>query len=377
MEKRGDAPKIVNIGVWTVAVTSAFVFALTIGIGLYNTVNNPISASEVAPTKSCKSGEALLAFNNYPNTYFKTIDPSTNKIYEHKPFEDAMDGHWRCSKYCVPIPADANTATNDAKTQEALAKYLTGATTDGKPVIIATETEFVGLLKSAPANLKNTVILTSTKTTCQGYYNGAESKGASYDYKNLVLKIDDKDVAVSPVTTNNTVQEQQAKVEQQKQYEAASAAELQAATEAGSQSSLKSVSRRGSSATQKRTVGARVLGVSEETYRQAAEQGAAWAEAMGPGSVPAKVARAGLTAGKSGSDLATTGDRARAWGAGYMAKQRVTRKPGESIAAWSNRANATARQTQADRLSQLGESRRAVREWQEKFIKDHPYLYGR
>lgn len=228
-DHREDAPKIVNIGVWATAVVGVFVFALTVGIGLYNTVNTPISADTTAPSKSCKSGEVMLAFNNYPTSYFDMTKPE-NKGHVHKPFEDAMGGNWRCSMYCVPVPANANTASNDQATKEALTKYLTGATTNGKPVIIAkTESEFINMLSSNPTNLQNTVILTSTKPTCQGAkYGGTDTKGASIDYQNLVLS--GQTVASSPVVKNNTVAELQAQIETEKQY---TAAQLQDFTEAG------------------------------------------------------------------------------------------------------------------------------------------------
>ena len=69
-DRRGDAPKIVNIGVWTTAVVAGFVFALTVGIGLYNTVNTPISAS--SSIASCPTGTQKMALNNYPTNYFKS-----------------------------------------------------------------------------------------------------------------------------------------------------------------------------------------------------------------------------------------------------------------------------------------------------------------
>lgn len=234
MEKRGDAPKIVNVAVWTTAVAGAFVFALTVGIGLYNTVNAPISASEAVAPAAAPVAPACnnVSINNYPVAYFN--DAGVKAGNKHAPFESQMGGNWRCSTYCV-TGFDKTKAVNSAENIAKVQAFFNGATIDGQPINMVTDESVFTNLKDGVI-MARTVILPDLKATCQGaLYGGTTTAGASDPYKNLKLK--DQTTVAKESVPNNTVQEQQAKVETQKQADEAAkaktAAELQDASEAG------------------------------------------------------------------------------------------------------------------------------------------------
>jgi hypothetical protein len=211
-----EAPRVVNVGVWSVAVVGALVFAVTLGLGVYQSLNNPISAdtdTATAPTTvaaikadangKCPANYTPVALRNFPDSYYKSF-PSGG--IPTSAFESKMGNNWRCTVYCISLNG---LSVTDAAGQNAIATYLTGAKIGGKDIILdKTEDEFINNFKTnqnSPTigdELIRTVILSSTLTpACKG---SGGTAGASIDYGVLTIKSGD----TVPVAAKNTTADQ-------------------------------------------------------------------------------------------------------------------------------------------------------------------------
>ncbi|MCX6809929.1 MAG: hypothetical protein NTZ65_04265 [Candidatus Berkelbacteria bacterium] len=179
-KKHHDAPRVVNIGIWSMAVVGALAFAISLGGWFYSSVESPISASTSAGSGTCPS-DKQIAINNYPGT---------SKEY-HALLSNSRDQNWRCSLVC-------NTSGKSPD------EFIKGLTIGGKPVIIySTGDEF----KSKGSNIgkddfDRVVVSGATKGKCEGAKTGS-TNGASIDY--VDIKYNDK--AVEPLSKNETIKE--------------------------------------------------------------------------------------------------------------------------------------------------------------------------
>lgn len=151
--KGKDAPKVVNVGVWSAAVIGALAFSITLGSYLFGGLDNQISAdTETAslqsgePTQKCGSG-TMYTINNYPGS--ASLLPGGHASYYLE-----GDKNWRCSYVCVPEGTDLKT-------------YLNGSTAGGKKIsLVDNPTTFNSLVSEDKTTaMTSTVILSQSVET--------------------------------------------------------------------------------------------------------------------------------------------------------------------------------------------------------------------
>ena len=196
MSKVIEPPKIIRVGGWTAAVLGAAVFAASLGIFFYQKANEPILA---AKEQVACSANQRVAINNYPGTEL------FSESLPHSTYEKLMGDNWRCSLICVP-GYDNSKKASDQSNKDALEGYLEGKKIGENDInIVPTGKDFIDLYKLDYSDeikgslMAGTVILSQTKSKCEGATEGSTS-GGSVDYDKITTSNGDE---VTPVEEND------------------------------------------------------------------------------------------------------------------------------------------------------------------------------
>lgn len=185
-----EAPGVVNVTIWSIAVVVALLFVYMLISWLYSGTLFQISASTdtASSTSTCPAGTDKVAINNYlGDDKIGTGDgKEKNDVYTSK-----MGGYWKCSNICVPKNTGVET-------------YLKGAKIGDKPVVLVkTVDEFIAKAKKGDTDLAQTIIYSKNKSYCEGV-------SADYD---KITTADNKEVTVSTPNTTVAAFEAQQKAE--------------------------------------------------------------------------------------------------------------------------------------------------------------------
>lgn len=163
--KNYEAPKIVNVSIWTAAIFGVLVFSVSLGAYFFGFLDSQqISADTETeamgkPLGQCKPGEIMYTINNYPGT--SNLLPGGHATYYSE-----SDKNWRCSYICVPQGQTLEDYFNSGE-------FLI----DGKrTVIVKSPSMFNDLFEQDPKTaMQRTIILDQSLPTSERQCEGPNS----------------------------------------------------------------------------------------------------------------------------------------------------------------------------------------------------------
>jgi len=243
--KNDEAPKVLNVGIWSLAVVGALAFAVSVGGLVSGWMGLPeISASDPGVTTVGKIGEqrtliqpngatgaaaiptisAKVAINDYPGLELINADKGEAGFKHYYLTKNKKGDMWHCSEIIVP-GVDPSKPLADAANQEAIRKYLTDATVGGEKLEIFDNSnqwaDRFGEALTKGEKMPYSVNLSAVKEECEGVKDAT-----STDYPPIKVKSTTSaavgtgtgtetgaEVEVKPVRPNSTPEEVKKKID--------------------------------------------------------------------------------------------------------------------------------------------------------------------
>ncbi len=218
--KNDEAPKVLNVSIWSLAIVGALAFSISIGglvsgwMGLPEISADKSGSETTAKTTSvsCQTGETPVMITNYPGGDVNKIgldlggkeeDAKTGQDGTlHHTISSLVKGNrWYCQVVCVPW-IDQTKTMADGKNQSAIRDYFGPATISGESLkLIGNADDLETALKSAQSDKKDIgyYIYLPALQIYKASDSSTKCQGPSDPYPSMTTKVTgDEEIKVEP-----------------------------------------------------------------------------------------------------------------------------------------------------------------------------------